>query len=1612
MQASISSFLNKRKMNRDVFYRRLTVATIPGIFVIVAVFWWLKLTGITMAGEACCGFIEHEHSEECVVRTLICEYDEAVENEDKGNTIGIYTTAYAAESENAEALADTDGAVAEDTVQDVSSETHSLSAEYDENTAGQDNKTDETVIPEELTDEAEAVDITENNETLGNPESEEIESVTHFHTDECYQLTYYCGLEEHIHDFSCYSNAVADVETPSIWESTFADIEITTDLSKNLIAIAKTQLGYEESTQNYQIDAEKEKHGYTRYGDWYGNPYNKWSAIFVQFCLYYSGTDGDSIDYYAGIERLRSVWEDNGILTTPDEHIPIPGDIVFLDYDGDEKADYAGIISEETDDEYTIIVGDYENKVSEITIEKEDERIVSVTIAEKLLENIADEQTLEVVDYVNNTINSFPSFEEIAMEISNLETNGDQDLLAEYLNNIGTETYKIYNLYRDLGMFGKLILNSDRLLEYSSLWLMDMSVESEITIHHVNNYHYKNDVPGNILIHSGTVRQHTLGMSFRLCSVYIIDGDESGYYIKEAHPADDVTDWRDTRAPDGGFILILNKNAGQVWGVEVGDRVEVDFAYLDADGYNANGFGSVGIITSNNLTPIQSADTAEFIELDFFNYDDKINTKYDLNNNYPGFQQGKGTTTIGTALTVGSFNFGDNITVDYDAGKSGVGNGVGAINKVPDGNTPVQGAMNYNLVNGYPSLAHTDSEFNPSLSWLFTDNPANGVNKVNSSNVNGLFRYDEDKGFYYFDSRLNHAQYNKSTGNVDLYAEHLTPNFMMYPFGNFLPFNDINLQSTKVTSINKAYFNAQADRAEAKYNYTRRAEYQTLKDVLTTFSARMGNSFTYQDAANKYFSLVSQLPASVPSEAFNGMYNLDYSEPSDFYFGMHMHMNFMMTKDGTTGANKTPLYFDFNGDDDIWIYVDNKLFLDLSGIHRHVGGRIDFQHGRVYYFAFNPATGQADLSVDTKITDANGNKYIDENGRYYVPFSVFLGPTAEGLINPETGTFYPYTNHPFDLFYMERGSGSSVCSMEFTIPLLQKNSITVTKEMTSEDNLDVLGNPDFAFQILKPDKTTPFIGEGVTYSILDANTQKEIGKGITKANGVFTLKAEQTAVFSGINENAGNYFVRELLDTTVFEQYGTVTVDGKSTTTDHYTDIAIGTGSFKGVDSDIKNISDGSTAFAFTNHIDITKYGALSLEKRYNEYQSGVNPQTVTLEVLMGGEPIASGSEYTVIDSKGIYTVKQVTTKGRISFRSDERVLFPKLLAGTKVTVRETPESSAGYDVSYTTIKDFTITTYQDEQGIYCEGTIPAKNPLPITVHNERSGKKLTIRASKSLLHPDGTEHTYSFILERILSLTDHTTDGFYIRTPVSLTDGTENFEFTLNYPPGTASGKYYYLIREEDANRQNGMDLKRYIAEVTVSNSGGTTNAELTGYYSEDGTPLTSQDISFENRVVRTLTIGKTVQGIQTSDAFTFEIRAFIDEMPLSGTFYYADDTVAEIGELTFENGVATVSLTHGKLITVYGLPYGTDWTVTEINTSGFFAKYIIDNSDIVNGNEGTGTLLADSSIHFYNVGGYELPSTGSSAYLWFIIMGLALMLISLIIGYLMRRRAERRLR
>ena len=145
------------------------------------------------------------------------------------------------------------------------------------------------------------------------------------------------------------------------------------------LAIARSQLGYTESTKNYALAEDGQTPmGYTRYGAWQGDPYGHWNALFAAFCLHYGGAENIPTDKDCGSWAAALA---DGFLPAP-SHEAAPGDLVFFDRDGDGTADWVAIVAEVTAGEegapsgITVIAGDADGAVQQRSYALEDPTIL------------------------------------------------------------------------------------------------------------------------------------------------------------------------------------------------------------------------------------------------------------------------------------------------------------------------------------------------------------------------------------------------------------------------------------------------------------------------------------------------------------------------------------------------------------------------------------------------------------------------------------------------------------------------------------------------------------------------------------------------------------------------------------------------------------------------------------------------------------------------------------------------------------------------------------------------------------------------------------------------------------------------------------------------------------------------------------------------------------------------------------------------------------------------------------------------------------------------------------------------------------------------------------
>lgn len=238
----------------------------------------------------------------------------------------------------------------------------------------------------------------------------------------------------------------------------------------------------------------------------------------------------------------------------------------------------------------------------------------------------------------------------------------------------------------------------------------------------------------------------------------------------------------------------------------------------------------------------------------------------------------------------------------------------------------------------------------------------------------------------------------------------------------------------------------------------------------------------------------------------------------DFHFGMTMSAKFIQPKDGKINDNN--MVFEFSGDDDVWVYIDGVLVLDIGGIHNAVSGSINF--------------------ADGKVTFGNNNTDLK---------TLFKNANEEGDFVSGKSIFKDYTAHTINFYYLERGKGDSNCKLKFNLPTVPKKSVTVEKQLSNTDK-EKYANVEFKFQLLLQDDKGKYVPSNTAGTLSD---DSEVEFNHEEINGfsydnVFTLKPGQKAIFSGLEENK-NYKVRELGVSK--DRYDRVLINNEETTNEN-----------------------------------------------------------------------------------------------------------------------------------------------------------------------------------------------------------------------------------------------------------------------------------------------------------------------------------------------------------------------------------------------------------------------------------------------------------------------------
>lgn len=158
-------------------------------------------------------------------------------------------------------------------------------------------------------------------------------------------------------------------------------------------------------------------------------------------------------------------------------------------------------------------------------------------------------------------------------------------------------------------------------------------------------------------------------------------------------------------------------------------------------------------------------------------------------------------------------------------------------------------------------------------------------------------------------------------------------------------------------------------------------------------------------------------------------------------FGTEFDIDFYMSETGTLTAadnTKKDITFNFSGDDDVWVYVDGVLVLDLGGAHKVSSGSINFSKMQVIYKA---AVDSSDNINNRTAEPKTNDKYAtDEKYVTTVDLAKIFKANGAEFNNKNTSK-----EHTLQMFYMERGSFDSNCSVSFNLPqntgLLVRNDV-------------------------------------------------------------------------------------------------------------------------------------------------------------------------------------------------------------------------------------------------------------------------------------------------------------------------------------------------------------------------------------------------------------------------------------------------------------------------------------------------------------------------------------------------------------------------------------------
>lgn len=644
----------------------------------------------------------------------------------------------------------------------------------------------------------------------------------------------------------------------------------------------------------------------------------------------------------------------------------------------------------------------------------------------------------------------------------------------------------------------------------------------------------------------------------------------------------------------------------------------------------------------------------------------------------------------------------------------------------------------------FGDLLHTSQAGgNGNLSWYWKGaNVAFGPNKETASKdvAQGIVGKNLDDG----NLITSYTNENGDPVKVPFFNEDAYPNQSKY----MRFYNNLQFPFTKTTN-DKGVSTYSFDSAKNTVYYDYDNKKIVRKDDLKIHDASKDNSIGY-------FPFNSTDPDQSAKD------NLNYG------FGTQFTIPFTVTETGKN-VDGSEMEFNFTGDDDVWVYIDGALVLDMGGAHNKAEGKINFAKQEATI-----RTGTSNAKLGNSLT-VGGRTPAEPNGNTTVKFeNIMVKKSGSEPVTLDKYMKKSGTVHELKMYYMERGMWNSNMSISYSfVPL--PSGLTLSKTLDTTDvnaglKNAVQGLDNFDFKIqkknLKTDEANYSDVENLGYTLYDYDDRTFPGQEAKDSTATFSSSYFASDFINTKDKNNSSAFyagtgfqITESIPQGTKLQYDTSKTSwGVYDSITSRAAIEEGKGAVATFNMGDDTSSEMDVVNRYVNFVNTPKVGSLSVAKKYEGDALKDKTFGFTVKVdLTGGEYYDPYElEYTIGSQTG-----KTDKKGHFTLKAGEKITFEGIPAGAAY---EVVEDAPGADDTW--VQDTTSNV---------TGKIVADQTIEASVTN----KPKTTTKNYVIYAEAGKTVTYAPDGVTIKELTKTTTDDTDITTNVNGGKG----EFTPTSP-------------------------------------------------------------------------------------------------------------------------------------------------------------------------------------------------------------------------------------